>query len=337
MSHKIALNFEDGITRFIDGDESESIADAAYRHGINVPMDCRDGVCGTCKAFCQLGEFDPGSYIGDALSDQEATQGYILCCQAKAQSNMVIDIRASSGACKVKPSHTVAEVVGIETLSTHRVRLSVRALEGALPMFLPGQYANVTIPGGTVTRPYSFTSLPGAEVATFLIRNIQGGKMGDYIEKRASAGDRLLLNGPFGTFYLRAPRRPIFFLAGGTGIGPILAMLEQLAAQRADGYSVRLLYGVRHEPDLVEVDRINAFTTRLSKFSYSTCCSRPESKHSRAGYVTDHFSADALNGGDIDAYVCGPPEMVEGGRRRLTALGLSASNVYFEKFAAAQR
>ena len=114
-------------------------------------------------------------------------------------------------------------------------------------------------------------------------------------------------------------------------------MLEQLAAQRADGYSVRLLYGVRHEPDLVEVERINAFTTRLSKFSYSTCCSRPESKHSRAGYVTDHFSVDALNGADIDAYVCGPPEMVEGGRRRLTALGVSASNVHFEKFATAQR
>jgi benzoate/toluate 1,2-dioxygenase reductase component len=91
VSHKIALNFEDGITRFIDGNESESIADAAYRHGINVPMDCRDGVCGTCKAFRQLGEFDPGSYIGDALSDEEAAQGYILCCRAKAQSDMVID------------------------------------------------------------------------------------------------------------------------------------------------------------------------------------------------------------------------------------------------------
>jgi benzoate/toluate 1,2-dioxygenase reductase component len=126
------------------------------------------------------------------------------------------------------------------------------------------------------------------------------------------------------------------FLAGGTGIGPILAMLEQLAAQRADDHSVRLLYGVRHEPDLVELERISAFARRLSKFSYSTCCSRPESKHSPAGYVTDHFSADALNGGDIDVYLCGPPEMVEGGRRRLTELGLSASNVYLEKFAAAQ-
>jgi benzoate/toluate 1,2-dioxygenase reductase subunit len=61
VSYKIALNFEDGITRFIDATESESIADAAYRQGINVPLDCTNGVCGTCKAFRQSGAFDAGS------------------------------------------------------------------------------------------------------------------------------------------------------------------------------------------------------------------------------------------------------------------------------------
>ena len=106
MPHKIALNFEDGITKFIDADESESIADAAYRQSINVPLDCTNGVCGTCKAFRQSGEFDPGSYIEDALSSVEAAEGYVLCCQAKAKSDMVIDIRASSRACKVKPEDT---------------------------------------------------------------------------------------------------------------------------------------------------------------------------------------------------------------------------------------
>src|SRR3979409_1753207 len=96
--HKIAFNVEDGPPQFIDADESESIADAAYRQGINVPLDCSNGVCGTCKAFRQSGEFDPGSYIEDALSDAEAAAGYVLCCQAKASSDRVIDILASAGA-----------------------------------------------------------------------------------------------------------------------------------------------------------------------------------------------------------------------------------------------
>jgi benzoate/toluate 1,2-dioxygenase reductase component len=156
VPHKIALNFEDGATQFIDADEGESIADAAYRQGINVPIDCTNGVCGTCKGFRQSGEFDPGSYIEDALSDAEAAEGYVLCCQAKARSDMVIDILAFSSACKVKPKDTIAEIVKVEALSAHRIRLSVKPLEGALPMFLPGQYVNVTAPNETVRRPLFF-------------------------------------------------------------------------------------------------------------------------------------------------------------------------------------
>jgi benzoate/toluate 1,2-dioxygenase reductase subunit len=332
MAHKIAFNFEDGITGFIEAKQSESIADAAYRQGINVPIDCTNGVCGTCKAFRQSGGFDPGSYSEDALSDEEAAAGYVLCCQAKARSDMVIDIHASSGTCKVKPSNTRVEIVEIDTLSAHRIRLSVRALDGALPMFLPGQYVNVAVPGATVTRPYSFTSAPGADRATFLIRNVPGGKMSAYLEAKAKIGDRLILNGPFGSFYLRTPRRPMLFLAAGTGIGPILAMLEHLAARGANDQPARLLYGVRDEADLVEVERIEALAARIGKFTYSSCCSSPGSKHPLTGHVTDHFGGDALNGGDADVYLCGPPEMVESGRQYLAGLGLSRANVHFEKF-----
>jgi benzoate/toluate 1,2-dioxygenase reductase component len=335
VPYKIALNFEDGITKFIDADESESIADAAYRQGINVPLDCTNGVCGTCKAFRQSGEFDPGSYIEDALSDAEAAEGHVLCCQAKAKSDMVIDILASSGACKVKPKDTMAEIVKVEALSARRIRLSVKPLEGALPIFLPGQYVNVTAPNETVTRPYSFTSAPGADVATFLIRNVPGGRMSAYLEAKGKTGDRLVLNGPFGSFYLRALRRPILFLAGGTGVGPILSMLEYLAARGANDQPVRLVYGVRDDADLVEVDRIEALRARIPNFTYDTTCSGRGSRHPLTGHVTDHLSASVLNNGDVDVYLCGPPEMVESGRQHVAKLGLSPANIHFEKFAPA--
>ena len=332
MPHKIALNFEDGITQFIDANEGESIADAAYRQGINVPLDCTNGVCGTCKAFRQSGEFDPGSYIEDALSAAEAVEGYLLCCQAKAASDMVIDILASSGACKVRPKDTMAEIVEVQALSAHRIRLSVQPLEGALLMFLPGQYVNVTAPNKSAKRPYSFTSAPGANVATFLIRNVPGGKMSAYLAAKAKTGDRLLLNGPFGSFYLRVPRRPILFLAGGTGVGPILSMLEHLAARGANDQPVQLVYGVRDDADLVEVERIEALRPRIPKFTFDTTCSDPRSRHPLTGHVTDHFSEGALNDGDVDVYLCGPAEMVESGRRHVAKLGLLPANIHFEKF-----
>ena len=51
---KIALNFEDGFTRFIESRADETVVDAAYRAGINIPLDCSGGACGTCKCRVQV-------------------------------------------------------------------------------------------------------------------------------------------------------------------------------------------------------------------------------------------------------------------------------------------
>lgn len=90
MTYSIALNFEDGVTRFIDCKPGETVLDAAYRQRINLPMDCSDGVCGTCKCHCESGDYTLGDdYIEDALSDDEASQGQVLTCQMQARSNCV--------------------------------------------------------------------------------------------------------------------------------------------------------------------------------------------------------------------------------------------------------
>ena len=47
--------------------DDQTVADASYRRRINIPLDCRDGACGTCKAFCESGDYDGGTYIEDAL------------------------------------------------------------------------------------------------------------------------------------------------------------------------------------------------------------------------------------------------------------------------------
>lgn len=59
----IALNFEDGITRFIQCNAGEKVLDAAYRQKVNLPMDCSDGVCGTCKCHCASGDYGMGKSI----------------------------------------------------------------------------------------------------------------------------------------------------------------------------------------------------------------------------------------------------------------------------------
>ena len=117
MAHNVALNFEDGVTRFIPCRSDETVADASFRAGVNIPMDCRDGACGTCKCHAESGDFDAGSYIEDALTEQEFAQGYALACQIRPHSDLVISIAASSAACRIKSQNVPTTLTAVERLS----------------------------------------------------------------------------------------------------------------------------------------------------------------------------------------------------------------------------
>ena len=255
MSYKIALNFEDGVTRFIESNPGETVADAAYRQGINIPLDCRDGACGTCKSFCESGRYDGGSYIEDALTDEEAEEGYCLTCQMKPETDLVLRIDASSEVCKTQVTDFQAEVLGIEQLSDSTISLSLKVEDASRLHFLPGQYVKILVPGEQDSRSYSFSSPPGSDVATFLIRNVPGGLMSGYLTERAKPGDKLTLKGPLGSFYLRDTKRPVLMLAGGTGLAPFLSMLGKVAETGCE-QPIHLVYGVTNDGDLVEVETI---------------------------------------------------------------------------------
>ncbi|GGF19642.1 toluate 1,2-dioxygenase electron transfer subunit [Aliidongia dinghuensis] len=332
MGFKIALNFEDGVTRFVESAQGESVADAAYRQGINIPIDCRDGACGTCKSFCEAGEYDGGSYIEDALSDDEAAEGYCLTCQMRPKTDCVVRIAASSEVCKTKASDIEGEVISVERLSASTISLSLKLPDVSRLAFLPGQYVSIRVPGTMETRAYSFSSPPGAETATFLIRNVPGGVMSGYLTEAAKPGDRLVLRGPLGGFYLRDVKRPVLMLAGGTGLAPFLSMLGQLAAT-GSAQPIHLIYGVTTDADLVEIPALEQLARAIPNFTFATCVADAGSNHPLKGYVTHHLTAEHLNAGEVDVYLCGPPPMVEAVRIYFRDQGVSPVNFHYEKFA----
>ncbi|MNZ72988.1 Benzoate 1,2-dioxygenase electron transfer component [compost metagenome] len=334
MSHKIALNFEDGVTRFIDANPSETVADAAYRQGINIPLDCRDGACGTCKCFAEAGRYDMGQdYIEDALSEEEAEQGYVLTCQMRAESDCVVRVPASSDVCKTQQASFEASISAVRQLSDSTISLSIKGESLSKLAFLPGQYVNLQVPGSEQTRAYSFSSLQKDGEVSFLIRNVPGGLMSSFLTGLAKAGDSMTLAGPLGSFYLRDIRRPLLLLAGGTGLAPFTAMLEKIAHEGSE-HPLHLIYGVTHDHDLVEMDKLEAFAARIPNFTWSACVASPESSYPQKGYVTQHIAPKHLNDGDVDVYLCGPPPMVEAVSQFIREQGIAPANFYYEKFAA---
>ncbi|MDB5981163.1 MAG: benzoate 1,2-dioxygenase ferredoxin reductase subunit [Pseudomonas sp.] len=334
MSHTIAFNFEDGVTRFIDANPGEIVADAAYRQGINIPLDCRDGACGTCKCFAESGKYSLGEdYIEDALTEDEAGQGFVLTCQMRAESNCVVRVPASSQVCRTQQASFDGAISEVQALSDSAIRLSIRGEGLGKLAFLPGQYVNLQVPGSAETRAYSFSSLQQDGQVSFLIRNVPGGLMSTYLKEQAAPGQSINLTGPLGSFYLRDIKRPLLLLAGGTGLAPFLAMLEKIAEAGSD-YPVHLIYGVTHDFDLVELDKLEALAQRIPNFSYSACVAAAESQHPKKGFVTQHIEPAHLNDGEVDIYLCGPPPMVEAVSLNLRERGTQPANFYFEKFAA---
>jgi benzoate/toluate 1,2-dioxygenase reductase subunit len=125
--------------------------------------------------------------------------------------------------------------------------------------------------------------------------------------------------------------RPLLFLAGGTGLAPFLSMLEVLARANSQ-QKVHLIYGVTRDLDLVQVDAIDAYAAKLSNFSYATVVADADSAHPRKGWVTQHMPAEALNDGDVDVYLCGPPPMVDAVRQYFADNGMKPNSFHYEKF-----
>ena len=335
MSYQIALNFEDGVTRFIEATGHETVADAAYRQGINIPLDCRDGACGTCKCKAESGRYDLGdNYIEDALSEDEVAEGYVLTCQMRAESDCVIRIPASSQLCKTEPASFEAASSDVRQLSASTIALSIKGEALSRLAFLPGQYVNLKVPGSEQSRAYSFSSLQKDGEVSFLIRNVPGGLMSSFLTNLAKAGDSMTLAGPLGSFYLRPIQRPLLLLAGGTGLAPFTAMLEKIAEQGSE-HPLHLIYGVTNDFDLVELDRLQALAARIPNFTFSACVANPDSQYPQKGYVTQHIEPRHLNEGDVDVYLCGPPPMVEAVSQYVREQGITPANFYYEKFAAA--
>lgn len=330
MSHTIALNFEEGATYFVECGEEESLVDAGDRAGIRIPTDCRDGVCGTCRSLCESGTFAMSDdYLEEALTDEEAAAGFILACQTRPLSDMVVNVPVASSVAGVSTQVVSGSIAKVSLLSSTTAELIIDTGDSSPMQFLPGQYAGISAGGLADARNYSLSSVPGSRALEFLVRLLPGGGMSEYLAGPAQIGDPVEVHGPQGAFYLRDLVRPTVFVAGGTGLAPFLSMLQS-KSESSELPLVTLLLGVTNDEDLVKVDELQAFKDRHSWFDYDYRVARP-SNGERAGLVTDLFSPE-LDLGGSDLYLCGPPTMVDAVKKYTQAHGCVPTRIFSEKF-----
>ncbi|WP_394831569.1 fatty acid desaturase [Pendulispora rubella] len=308
----------------------ETVLQAALRSGIDFPNSCRVGGCATCKCRLVEGEVKELTETGYLLSAQELAQGYILACQSVPKTHVRIDVELAKHAAR----RTVAGRVVARHAVTHDItRLAVQLDE---PLdYRAGQFTELAfeqLPG--VVRSYSFaTPADGSGVVGFYIRKVPGGQLSSFVHDHDVRGLSVRLRGPAGDFWLRDGDAPLVLIAGGSGLPPILAMLQQ-AASVGDTRPVTLLFGAREERDLYALDQIEALqATWRGSFRFVPVLSEASSNASwtgKRGRVVDELPA--LLPPNAHAYLCGPPAMVDAAVTVLMANGISQEHVHFDRF-----
>lgn len=336
MKHKVALSFADGKTAFFDVSPNELLLDAALRNGVNIPLDCREGVCGTCQGRCESGDYTLDYVDEETLSEEDLAQRKILSCQTRVKSDASFYFDFDSTLCEGAGTSTVsASVVGVELVSATTAILRVDASAHARQLdFLPGQYARVKVPGTEDWRSYSFANHPNERnELQFLIRLLPDGVMSNYLRERCKVGDTVEFEAPLGAFYLRQVERPLVMVAGGTGLSAFLGMLDEISAKRNVAQPVHLYYGVTNAADLCESERINGYKASIEGFAVETVVMNPAPEWSgKTGLIPEHFDRSFLEANGFDMYVCGPPPMVEAIKTWLTEQGIQDYRLFYEKF-----
>ncbi|HWF74261.1 MAG TPA: MmoB/DmpM family protein [Solirubrobacteraceae bacterium] len=318
-NHRVRL---EPIGEEIDCAEGETILDAAFRHGYSLVHGCREGQCSACKCFLIEGEAALKPYSSFALSDTEHASGYSLMCRAMPESDLVVELLhydRDSYRLEFAIRDGVAVVEAVEALTPDISRLVLRAEDFA---FVPGQYVDLHVPGGEgARRSFSMAGVPGDGRLEFLIKRYPGGRLSGMLGDAVRPGTELGFTGPYGALRLRGGERPIVIVGAGTGLAPLLSLLRQLAAEGC-ARPVRFFYGARDASDLILVEEIEALGARLADFRFETVLSSRDGRHLQDA-VNACLAAGEMT--DPDAYVCGPPAMVEAveevlvGRHRLDA------------------
>jgi len=316
-------------------DEDETVLRGAFRQGLMLMHGCKEGQCAACKSFLLDGEVYLDKYSNFALNDFEKEEGWTLLCRAHAESDLEVELINYDEEMLRSGVPLQTETMRVEKIEelTHDIRRLVLSGGDAM-QFKPGQYADITIPGSEEVRSFSMANLPGGELE-FMIKLYPDGKFSGLLaDSKLSEGDEVEVTGPFGVFTLRQSERPLLFVGGGAGMAPILSLLRSMVEKGIDRKAV-YYYGARTEQDLFHLQELEELARQLPNLTFVPALSDIEDDadwDGERGMVTDVVTRLEAELGEMDAYLCGPPPMVDAAIAMLDANGVPENRVYYDKF-----
>lgn len=311
-------------------DPGISLLDSAKAAGLTLEYSCRTGRCGVCRAAVLSGDTE-ALQAETSLTADELAAGMILTCCRQAVTDVEIDAEDIGALGDIAVKTLPCRIDTVTHLADNVVEVILRVPPASKLHYLPGQYLDVIGEGG-LRRSYSIANAPRADGKLELqIREVENGAMSRFWFGNAKANDLLRLEGPLGTFCLRdKDASTLVFLATGTGIAPVKAILEQLASEPslAMGKKIFIYWGGRTPTDIYWAPQVEAldatFVPVLSQAAAGW--------QGRTGYVQSALIADGIDLTRAVVYACGSESMIHSAREALTIAGLPIKHFYSDAF-----
>ena len=314
-------------------DASSTIFEAAKSNGIILEHSCLTARCRSCAV-----QVESGTTIDKlddlVLSAEEKSNNWVLTCNAIPNSDLVLDIEDLADMKIFEKKIIPAKILTIKKLNDTVIEVSLRLPTSSNFAYNSGQYVNII--KGQIKRSYSIANAYQENASlTFFIKKYENGLMSHYWFNEAKINDLVRIEGPIGTFFLRETKvENIIFLATGTGISPIKAILESLNLheQKYQNKKFWVFNGARFESDLFwNSNELNA----ISNFKYIPVLSRAsENCNGEKGYVQEIVLKSGIDLTNAQVYACGSNNMIESAKKTLVKNGLNIQNFFSDAFVA---
>jgi propane monooxygenase reductase component len=325
----------------IDVNEDETVLNAAFRQGVSLTHGCREGQCSACKSFLLDGDLEMEKYSTFALPEYESEEGYVLLCRSHAYSDLEIELINYDEdiirlGIPIESFRTTVEAIEPLTHDIKHLVLKIADLEKRMK-FNAGQYASLRIPGSEEYRAYSMANTPLTnDRLEFIIKVFPGGLFSGLLDGGITVGQEMEAKGPYGVFRLHEKSdSDIICIGGGSGMAPLWSLLNNMA-ERGIRRKTTYFYGARTRKDLFYLDILQQLEERLPGFRFVPALSMatPEDEwDGETGLITEVLERNLAAGQTkTQAYLCGPPPMIDAAIPVLVRKGISEDRIFFDKF-----
>ncbi|MCP5379854.1 MAG: 2Fe-2S iron-sulfur cluster binding domain-containing protein [Novosphingobium sp.] len=330
---QVLFAFADGVERSVTVKSNETILDAGLAADLPLLFQCKSGSCSSCIAKLIEGETRQAAGHTTLLrSEYEA--GLRLLCQCEAVGNCRLELGYDSEAGSVRATKAKAFVDEVEKIASNVVRLRLELAADNWVDFRSGQFFQLTVPGVGAIRSYSPATTPRElPMLEFLIRLLPGGVMSQWLTDQATPDDIIDIEGAFGAFFLREKvRAPHILIAGGTGLAPMLSIVDELRAQSGRKPPVLLSFGCTDPDALFGLDAIKLRQQWMPGLTARISVDNGATGDLLSGNPVDAVLAEDVSDPNTVAYLCGPSRMIDAAFARLEALGVNPDNIFAEQF-----